>query len=94
MPTNKPTHQGFPERAQRIIAAVKELHEACYDAWEQDDDVAFRTAWVVLSDMLFIAICDGDEIQGWSGGCIKQSDTLLQILGVLKHYGADKKETA
>jgi hypothetical protein len=80
------------DRAQRIVDAVKELHEACYDAWDKDDDVAFRAAYAVLKDMERITLRDGDEIEGWSGGCIKQADAVVAGLAVLEDsYDADKK---
>jgi len=83
-------HRSSADRAQRIIDAIKELHEACYDAWEKDDDLAFGAAYTVAKALNGIA-SNGEEIEGWSGGSLKQSDAVFAGIKLIESYGADKK---
>ncbi len=79
------------DRVERVVDAARELHAACYDMWNQDDDDALGTAYAVMKGLLKKTMENGEEIEDWDGGPIGQSDVVLAVLGLLETYDADKK---
>jgi hypothetical protein len=78
-------------RAQKIIDAARELHEACYEAWHKDDDLAFDVAFSTLKRMEDTTLQQGKELIGWSGGCLSQSGAIVSAIKLLETYHAHKK---
>lgn len=76
-------------RRDRIVAATKELHEACHDCWDSNDEFALGIAWDVISEMSQKTMGDGKEIEGWSGGCLSQYDAIHSVMDLLETYNAD-----
>ena len=79
------------ERARKIIAAIKALHEACYEAWECDDDRAFAEAFLLVREGQTETMTFGRELEDWSGGGLRQYDALDAAMDLLLAYDADDK---
>jgi hypothetical protein len=81
------------DKSLRIIKAIKELHEAMYDVWSNDDSMAFTNVLAALREMEDRTI-RGQGIAGWSGFPDMQLDT-LQMLQTLQAgtYGLESPRT-
>lgn len=66
--------------AERVLIAGRELHNAMIDLWDKENRTAIDAVHMALKDHKRIAYTDGDEIEGWSGNCIQQSDSVLAVL--------------
>lgn len=66
--------------AERVLLASREFHNAIIDLWDKENRTAISALHAALRDHCRIAYQDGDEIEGWSGNCIQQSDSVVMLL--------------
>lgn len=87
---SSPKRSKSRDRARRIVAAVRELHEAAYDAWSYGDDAALGAAYQKLESMYDRTIKGGGKvIDGWSGGPAEQFEAIGESLRYLQTYDAE-----
>lgn len=71
------------DRATRIVKAVKELYEALYDVWINDDRIAHGAALVVLRAWEDDTIRDRG-VKSMSGTAENQGDVIMAVDQLLR----------
>ncbi len=78
-------------RATTIVRATRQLAAVIRSAYEEDKNhESLRIAYECLANLLTMTDTRGEEIPGWAGSCLTQTDAIQAVMSLLECYDAHK----